>query len=146
MSVQKILLRHEPKPENLLSVLEAIQKENKNIGPEELKRVAKYFSLPPARIYGLASFFDETKTRKNGKRIIKICSGGPCLAEKSMELVRQVEMLLGVEVENDGHQKYKLEFMSCRGLCDRGPVMMIDKQVFEKVTPETVDDLILSYI
>lgn len=146
MSLQKILLQHEPRPENLLKVIKALQKENKSIEIKECGEVAKYFSLPLARVYSTASFFDEIAVKKSRKTVIKVCSGGPCLAEGSMEVVRQIEMLLHVEAENDGHPKYKLEFISCRGLCDQGPIVMVGKEVFERVAPEMVDDIIKNYI
>ena len=146
MGIQKTLLKFEPKLENLIGVLKEIQKENGCVGKKECEKVAKYFSLPLARVYSAASFFDQLKTKKESKKIIKICSGGPCLGEKSMEVARQIEMLLKIELENDAHPKYKLELMSCAGLCDQGPVVEIDGQVFERVKPETVDDIIANYL
>lgn len=146
MPIQKILLEFDPKPENLLRVLKEIQKENKYISKNDCDKVAKYFSLPLARVFSLASFFDLLDTRPIMKKIIKVCSGGPCLMEKSFEVIRQIEMLLKIELDNDSHPKVKLETMSCVGLCDQGPVMMIDEQVFEKVRPENVDDIILNYL
>ena len=146
MSIQKNLLKFEPKPENLLGALKEIEKENGYIGKNECEEAARYFSLPLARVYSTASFFDQLKTKKELKKIIRICSGGPCLGEKSMEVARQIEMLLKIELENDAHPKYKLESMSCAGLCDRGPIVMIDNQIFEKVKPETVDDILANYL
>lgn len=146
MGIQKILLKFEPKPKNLLAALEEIQKENRYIGKKECEEAAAYFSLPLARVFSVASFFDLLKTKKESKKIIKICSGGPCLGEKSMEVARQIEMLLKIELENDAHPKYKLELMSCAGLCDQGPIMMIGDNIFEKVKPETVDDIIANYL
>jgi len=102
--------------------------------------------MPVARVYSLASFFDLIKVKKETKRIIKVCSGGPCVMNRSLEIIRQIELLLKIELNNDSHPKVKLETMSCQGLCDRGPVMMIDDQVFEKVTPEAVDDIVLNYL
>ena len=144
--VQKILLKFEPKPQNLLRALREIQKENKYIGRAECREVAKYFSLPLARVYCLASFFDGISVKKTGKKIIKVCSGGTCLMNESEKVIRQIEMMLGVKVGNDAHPKYKLELMSCRGLCDRGPVVTVEGQTFEKVRPETVDDIISNYL
>jgi NADH-quinone oxidoreductase subunit E len=146
MGIQKILLKFEPKAENLLAVLKEIQKENGYIEKKECEAVAEYFSLPLARVYSTASFFDQLKTKKEPKKIIRICSGGPCLSEKSMEVARQIEMLLKIELENDAHPKYKLELMSCAGLCDQGPIVMIDDQIFENVRPETVDDILANYL
>lgn len=146
MSLQKILLQYEPKPENLLRVLKEVQKENKYIKKEECKKIAEYFSMSLARVYSLASFFDEIQAKKNAKKIIKVCSGGLCLMKGSMGVVRQIELLLHLEVGNDAHPKYRLEFVSCRGLCDRGPIIMVDEQVFEKARAEEVDDIIKNYI
>jgi NADH:ubiquinone oxidoreductase subunit E len=146
MSMQKILLKYEPKPENLLRVLKGINKDQKYIREKECREAAEYFSLSLARVFEVASFFDEIKTKKPAKKIIKVCSGGPCLLEGSAEIIRQIEMLLHIEAENDAHPKYELKHMSCRGLCDRGPVVEIDDQVFEKVKPEMVDDIISNYL
>jgi NADH:ubiquinone oxidoreductase subunit E len=146
MSLQKILLQFEPRPENVLKVLKVIQKENKYISQEEFASVASYFSLPLARVYSLASFFDEIKTKKQRKKIIKVCSGSACFLKKTSKIIRQVELLLKIELNNDAHPKYKLELMSCRGLCDQGPILMIDEQVFEKIKPENVDDIIVNYL
>ncbi|HLM84386.1 MAG TPA: NAD(P)H-dependent oxidoreductase subunit E [Candidatus Bathyarchaeia archaeon] len=146
MSIQKILLKFEPKAENLLGALKEIQKENKYISEKECEGVARYFSLSLTKVFSAASFFDLLKTRKESKKIIKVCSGGPCLSEKSAEIVREIEKYLRIELENDGHASVKLELMSCVGLCDRGPVMSVDDQVFEKVRPEMVDDIIRNYL
>ena len=146
MSIQKILLEFEPKPENLLRVIKEIQKENKYISKNDCDKIAKYFSLPLARVFSFVSFFDDLKTRKEIKKIIRVCSGGPCLMENSAEIIRQIEMLLHIEAENDAHPKWKLEYMSCRGLCDQGPIVMVGDQVFEKVRPEMVDDIISNYL
>jgi NADH-quinone oxidoreductase subunit E len=146
MSIQKILLGFEPKPENLLRVIKEIQKEDRYISKNDCDKIARYFSLPLARVFSFASFFDEVKTKKGTKKIIRVCSGGPCVMENSLEIIRQIEMLLHIEAENDAHPKWKLEHMSCRGLCDQGPIVVVDDQVFEKVRPEMVDDIISSYL
>ena len=146
MSLQKILLDFKPEPENLLPVIKEIQKKNKYVSKEDCEKVAKYFSLPLARVFSAASFFDEIKTKKSAKKIIKVCSGGPCLGENSAKVARQIELLLSIEAENDAHPKYKLEYMSCLGLCDQGPVVEIEGNIFEKVRPEMVDDIIRGYI
>lgn len=146
MPIQKILLKFEPQPENLLRVLKEINKQEKYINESDCRKVAGYFSLPPARVFSLASFFDLLGTKPVKKKIIKVCSGGPCSMKRSFEIIRQIEMLLKIELGKDSHPKAKLETMSCVGLCDQGPVMMIDEQVFEKVRPEMVDDIMLNYL
>lgn len=146
MPLQKILLDLKPEPENLLPAIKRIQKEHKFVSKSDCEEIAKYFSLPLARVFETASFFDEIKTKKPEKIIIKVCSSGPCLGENSVKVARQIELLLGIEAENDAHPKYKLEYMSCRGLCDEGPIVTVDGQVFEKVRPEMADDIIQNYL
>lgn len=146
MIIQKILLGFEPRPENLVPSLKEIQKRNKYISHAECEKIARYFSLPITRVYSVASFYDLLKMKYDSKKIVRVCSGGACLSEKSMQIVRQIELQLKIELENDAHPKVKLELMSCRGLCDRGPVVEIDGQIFERVRPETVDDLLRNYL
>lgn len=145
MSIQKILLGFNPGPENLLPALKKIQKISKYLSRDDCEEVAKYFSVSLARVFEVASFFDEIKTEKPKKTTIKVCSGGPCAAKNSSKVVRQIEMLLKTEIENDAHPKYKLEYMSCRGLCDEGPVVEVDGNIFERVRPEMVDDILRNY-
>jgi NADH-quinone oxidoreductase subunit E len=146
MSIQKILLNYEPKPENLLKAIKDINKDQKYLSENDCRGIAEYFSFSLARVFSLASFFDLVKVRPERKTIIRVCSGGPCVMERSFEIIRQIEMLLKIEAENDAHPRAKLEVMSCQGRCDRGPIMMIDEQVFENVKPEMVDDIILNYL
>ncbi|MFA5871432.1 MAG: NAD(P)H-dependent oxidoreductase subunit E [Parcubacteria group bacterium] len=146
MSIQKILIQYEPVPENVLRAVKDVNRHNGYLSENDCEEIAKYFSWPLARIYSLASFFDEIRIKKDRKIIIKVCSGGPCLMEKSQAVTRQIEMLLKLEAENDGSPKYKLELMSCKGLCDRGPIVMIGDQIFEKVNPENIDDIIKDYL
>ena len=66
MGIQKILLKFEPKPENLLGVLKEIQRENGYIEKKECEAAAEYFSLPLTRVFSAASFFDQMKTKEAG--------------------------------------------------------------------------------
>ena len=146
MPLKKILLNFKPEPDNLLPALKKIQKKNKYLSQSDCEEVAEYFSLPLARVFSAASFFDEIKTKKSGKIIIRVCTDGPCLEKNSVKVARQIELILGIEAENDAHPKYKLEYMSCQGLCDEGPVVEVDGNIFEKVKAELVDDIIRNYL
>jgi NADH:ubiquinone oxidoreductase subunit E len=146
MSIQKILLKYEPKAENILPAIKDLAKSEKYLSQKECEKIAEYFSLSLAQVYSTATFYDLVKTKKTNKKTIKVCSGGPCMSEKSMEVVKEIEKMLKIELENDAHPKYKLELMSCVGLCDRGPIVMVDDQMFEKVRPETVDDVLKNYL
>ncbi|MDD3487511.1 MAG: NAD(P)H-dependent oxidoreductase subunit E [Candidatus Moranbacteria bacterium] len=146
MNIQKILLRFGPKAENLLAALREIQKENGYIGEKESKQVAEYFGISEAQAYSAASFYDLLETGKPVKKIIRVCSGGVCVSERSLEIIRQVERMLHIELDNDAHPKYKLETMSCVGRCDRGPVMEIDGKIFEGVRVEMVGEILKDYI
>lgn len=146
MSIQKILLKFKPEPDNLVPAIKEIQKRNKYLSRSDSEEIAEYFSLPRARVFETASFFDEIKTEKPEKTTVRVCSGGPCQMENSAKVAKQIELLLKTEIGSDAHPKYKLEYMSCRGICDRGPVLAVDEQVFERVEPETVDDIMRNYL
>ncbi len=146
MSLQKLLLQFEPKPKNMMRAVKAFAESEGYLSKKECREIADYFSVPAARVYSFASFFDEIQVKKQEKKIIKVCSGGPCMMKGGAEVAKQIEKLLKIEAESDAYPKYKLEHISCRGLCDQGPVVIIDEQVFERVRPETVDELIRDYL
>ncbi len=146
MGIQKILLAYEPVKINILPVLKEIKKIKEYIEREDLIELAKYFDLSVEELFSLASFFDELKTKPENKIIIRVCSGNACTNEGAALVRRQIELLLGIEQGNDAHPKFKLETMSCLGLCDCGPIVMVNDQIFERVLPSDVDDILSSYI
>lgn len=58
-------------------------------------------------------------------------------------MARQLENDLGIKFgESTPDGRFTLEWANCLGLCDHGPAMLVNSQVFTHVTPEKVHDII----
>ena len=101
-------------------------------------------NIPIAKIYSVATFYENFSLVAKGKYIIKICNGTACHVRKSMPILNKVREFLKVTDENpttaDG--MFTVETVSCLGACGLAPVMTINDKVYPSMTPETAVELI----
>lgn len=142
ITVEKILLEYDPKANNLLPVLKRINAGFGYVSKENAQKVAEYFSLPLSKVFETASFYDLISTQKQPLLVVKVCSGSDCAMSGSSEVICELENLLGVKTGDDFNPKFKLEKISCLGRCSEGPVVVVGGDVFEKVTPSSVHEIL----
>jgi len=146
MTVEKILLEFDPEQKNLLPALKKIDAAFGYVGEEEASKTADYFSVPLSKVYETASFYDLVKTKKQPNLVIQVCSGANCAVKSSFKVIREIESQLRIKAGDDFNPKAKLEIISCLGQCGQGPVMVVNGNVFTRVTPSSVDDILRNYI
>lgn len=146
MTVQNILLQFEPKPENLLRAIKEINKQLGYFNLESAKKVAHYFEVSVAAVYSAASFYDEIKTKQRIPLHIQVCDGTNCLGKRSDQIIELIEAFFHLKVEDTNNKKIKIERTSCNGNCLAGPVVIINGTVFERVTPESVGEILKGYV
>ncbi|MDP1884692.1 MAG: NAD(P)H-dependent oxidoreductase subunit E [Candidatus Moranbacteria bacterium] len=146
MTVEKILLEFDPEQKNLLPALKKINAAFGYVGEEEARKAADYFSVPFSKVYETASFYDLVKTKKQPNLVIQVCSGANCAVKNSFKVIREIESQLRIKAGDDFNPKVKLEIISCLGQCGQGPVMVVNGNVFARVTPSSVDDILRNYI
>ena len=131
----------------LLPVLQHIQREYRHIPAEAMQEVADAFNIHPAEVYGVVSFYSFLSTKRKGKFIVRLCKTISCDLAGKNGIATQLENDLGVkfgQTTSDG--KFTLEYTHCLGMCDQGPAMLVNDEVYSKVTLESVTDIIESYI
>ena len=139
-----IIDRHGTEQKYLITVLQDIQDSYNYLPREILEHTAKRMNIPIAKIYSVATFYENFSLVAKGKYIIKICNGTACHVRKSMPILNKVRELLNVNDENpttaDG--LFTVETVSCLGACGLAPVMTINDKVYPSMTPETAVELI----
>ena len=91
----------------------------------------------------MVSFYSFLNDKPKGKYVIRLCQTISCDMQGKDRVARQLENDLGItfgETTPDG--KFSLEFANCLGMCDQGPAMLINDQVYTHVTPEKVHDIL----
>lgn len=144
-TVQKILLGFSPSPENILPALKEINRVFGYISKTQVYFLAEYFDHSPAEIFSTISFYEDLRTEPKPNIEIVICMSAPCEMRGASEVLKEVERFLGARADKDRTPKLEIRTTSCQGLCNRGPVMIVNGNIYENVKPLAVDDLLRSY-
>jgi [NiFe] hydrogenase diaphorase moiety large subunit len=127
----------------LLYVLEKVQERDRYISEEAIQTIASEFHIQPAEVQSLATFFTAFHTHPIGTYVFKLCEGMSCDLQKKDDLREQIQEKLGIkfgETSEDG--LFSLETAPCMGLCDQGPVLLVNNIVFLKISMKTLDAII----
>jgi formate dehydrogenase subunit gamma len=133
-------LGHQPGP--LLNVLHAVQDGCGYIPPAAVPLIADGLNLSRADVHGVISFYHYFRNTPPGRHIIRLCRAESCQAMHARTLEAHVVSTLGValhETTTDG--AFSLEPVYCLGNCALSPAVMIDGDVYGRVTPERFDTL-----
>lgn len=127
----------------LIPVLQEIKKRHAVIDSFAMQYVADRLNLSPADVYGVVSFYSFLNGEYHTHFTIRLCRTISCDMVGKDRIAQQLENDLGIkfgETTPDG--KFALEWTNCMGMCDQGPAMLINEQVFTQVTPEKVHEII----
>ena len=112
--------------------------------------VQKYISVktgvPLAEIYGVATFYSQFSLNPKGKVAISVCLGTACYVKGSGNVINKISELLGVapgETSADG--KFSLDATRCLGACGLAPVITVNEDVYGRLTPDDVKDILAKY-
>ena len=129
---------------SLIPIMQDIQAEYKYLSPEVLERIAEKLDVGVAKVYSVATFYENFSLEAKGKYIIKVCDGTACHVRKSQPIYTAIREYLELE----GKQKtsadglFTLETVACLGACGLAPVVTVNDKVHSKMTPELAIELL----
>jgi NADH-quinone oxidoreductase subunit E len=134
-----ILDRYGRDAAKLIPILQAVQAEYRYLPEEILTFVAVSLDLPPARVYGVATFYSHFTLTPKGRHVVRLCDGTACHVRGSMPILDALRKRLGLEAGRDTTPDlmFTVETVSCLGACGLAPVMVVDDEVHGQVTPES---------
>jgi NADH-quinone oxidoreductase subunit E len=135
--VCQILNHHARRPSRLIPILQAIQHEYQYLPEEVLTYVATSLNIPPARVFGVATFYAHFALEAKGKHVIRICDGTACHVKQSLPVLNALREKLGTTEKNmtTADMMFTVETVACLGACGLAPVVVIDEQVYGQITP-----------
>ena len=129
----------------VLAALRFAQEQNDgHLTTELMDAIAAYLNLPPVQVYEVASFYSMYELHPCGRHHVSICTNISCMLRGGNELVAHAEKHLGIKLGEstaDGRIFLKRE-EECLAACTGAPMMMIDHEFHEHLTPETVAKLL----
>ena len=102
--------------------------------------------IPLEKIYGVATFYSQFPLQPKGQYRISVCLGTACYVKGSGDIFKKLEELLGItngECTPDG--KFSLDSCRCVGACGLAPVMMINDEVYGRLTVDDVPTILAKY-
>lgn len=144
--LREIVEKYRSKKGALIPVLQDIQENLGYISKESVEYISEELNTPESDIYGVVTFYAQFKLEKPGEHSIKICQGTACHVIGA-DTVRDV-IFKELNLEKYGttsDMKFTVEEVACLGCCSLAPVIMIDGQVFGKLTMDKIKKILNSY-
>lgn len=143
---EEIFKKYPNKNQALLPCLHIAQEECGYLTEEIILFLAQELGLPKVEVYSVATFYSMFTLKEQGEFVIRICVSLPCYLEGSREILETIKKELSIEVyQTTADKKFTIEPVSCLGLCDIAPAIMINKKVYGNLTPQKVKDIIKEY-
>ena len=140
----EIISCHTREERSLIPIIQDIQEEYRYLPPELLSYVAGKIGISEAKAFSAAGFYENFSFEAKGKYVIKVCDGTACHVRKSIPILEGLYKELGLN--KDKHttddQLFTVETVSCLGACGLAPAVMINDEVYGKMTPEKMSELI----
>ena len=127
----------------MLPVLYLAQDEFGYLSREAIDYVAKMMEFPPARVYGVVTFYTMLNRKPIGRHHIQVCRTLSCALTGSEKITAVLKSKLGIEVgatTPDG--KFTLSEVECLASCGTGPMMQINDDYYENLSEEKVEEIL----
>ena len=136
-----------PKPRSaLMPLLHLMQAEEGYVSPDGIAFCAERLGLTETEVTAVASFYTMYKRHPVGEYHVGVCTNSLCAIMGGDQIMARLSDHLGLgQDEATGDGKISLEHIECNAACDYAPVMMVNWEFFDNMTPESatrlVDDL-----
>lgn len=133
-------------PENLIMILQAIQREHNYLPQPALSYLCTKIGVPMSKIYGVATFYSTFSLKPRGKNIISICLGTACHVRGAERVLEQIQENLCIcDGETTEDQRFTLESVRCIGCCSLGPVVKINEDMHGRIAPDKIRKVLKQY-
>ena len=141
--IDEILQANDNSATNLISILQQIQGKYRYLSQEVMEYVAKKLQISPAKIYSVATFYENFSLEPKGKYVFRVCDGTACHVRKSTAVINALRGELGlINQDTTDDLMFTIETVSCLGACGLAPVLTLNDVVYPAMTPDKVKALI----
>jgi NADH-quinone oxidoreductase subunit E len=145
--VKKLVDKHGKERSSLMPVLQGVVMEERWLSENAMLAIAKALDVSAADVYGTASFYTFLDTETRGKNVIRVCKTISCHMHGKDEIIKAIENTLKIQIGETTHDRnFSLLSANCLGWCHKGPVMLINNEVYPELTPHKAVEIIEEYM
>jgi NADH:ubiquinone oxidoreductase subunit E len=141
-----VLAEYRGKPGALIPVLQIAQGLFGFLPEKVLKHIALAMGKSYSEVAGVVGFYAFFSTHPRGKHVIRVCLGTACYVRGGKQVLDAMKKELGIEVggtTDDG--TFSLEVARCFGACGLAPAVSIDDEVYKRVRPARIREILSKY-
>ncbi len=141
--IAPVLEKYATVPGSLITVLQKAQEIYGYLPTDVVMKISEKMDIPPARVFGVATFYTQFRFEPVGKYLIMLCQGTACHVNGSLMLEKTIKEELGItDGETTPDNLFTLKNVACLGCCSLSPVMMINGETYGSLTPQKVRDIL----
>lgn len=141
--LREIAARYPDARSGLMPMLHLVQSVDGRISDAGVRIIADILHITTAQVNGVATFYTMYKRRPAGRQHIGVCTTALCAVMGGDILLNHVEKTLGIhEGETTADGQFSLERLECNAACDFAPVMMVNWEFMDNMTPAKADELL----
>jgi NADH-quinone oxidoreductase subunit E len=131
---------------SIIAILQEIQELYRYLPREVFPFLSQNTGLSEARIYSLATFYENFSLEPKGRNIIKVCDGTACHVRKSLPILERLrsELRLAPGVVTTNDLEFTVEVVACLGACGLSPVITLNGKAYPAMTPQKATELLKS--
>lgn len=132
--------------ENLIMILQAIQKRYNYLPGPALAYLAQKIDVPLSQIFGVGTFYSTFSLEPKGRNIVSVCLGTACHVRGGEKVRQRIEELLQVRSgQTTEDMRFTLEAVRCIGCCSLGPVVKINEDIHGRLATDEVEKTLKAY-
>jgi NADH:ubiquinone oxidoreductase subunit E len=132
--------------ENLIMILQAIQRHYNYLPRPALNYLSTKIGIPMSQIYGVATFYSTFSLEPRGRNIISICLGTACHVRGGARVNDKLEELLNIsDGQTTEDKRFTLESVRCIGCCSLGPVVKINEDMHGRIGSDEIEKVLGQY-
>ncbi len=145
-SLENVIAEHKDVPGALVQVLKKAQEIYGYLPLEVQIEISKGLDIPLEEIYGVVTFYSLFSITPKGKNKVSVCLGTACYVKGAGIILDKLSEELGIEKgECTPDGLFSLDACRCVGACGLAPVVMVNDDVYGKVSPEEAVNVLKKY-
>ena len=146
LALMKLIDKYKGTEGALMPVLQQAQDIYGYLPIEVQAKIAEGLGLSIEQVYQVVTFYAQFSLNPVGKYRVAVCMGTACYVKGSQLVLDELEKQLGVKAgSTTPDAKYTLEATRCLGCCGLAPVMTINDDVYGRLEPKDIKDILAKY-
>jgi NADH-quinone oxidoreductase subunit E len=139
----EILAHYSGQSSDLIAILQEAQEKFGYLPAEVMQRVARFLHLTDNMVYGVSTFYSQFSFTPTGRNKVRVCRGTACHVRGGARILAEIEKRLGIKPgETTTDMEYSLETIACFGSCALAPVVVVNKDVYGRVTMDKLGQIL----